>query len=121
MTRVPTRTHFFSSRLIRILSDLAILEAVEPGAGFSEKLGLWVDYSDAIALSNTLNAGTCRFWLSGRMAIRTLSNDFLTLSWRKRWLFLKRSSSKHKAAAGMLWPKQCLTIRRPQGICIVCS
>ena len=58
MTRVPTRTHFFSSRLIRILSDLAILEAVEPSAGFSEKLGLWVDYSDAIALSVALNAGS---------------------------------------------------------------
>ena len=57
MTRVPTRTHFFSSRLIRILSDLAILEAVEPSAGFSEKLSLWVDYSDAIALSIALNAG----------------------------------------------------------------
>ena len=58
MTRVPTRTHFFSSRLIRILSDLAILEAVEPSAGFSEQLGLWVDYSDAIALSTALNAGS---------------------------------------------------------------
>ena len=56
MTRVPTRTHFSNSSLIRVLSDLAMLEAVEPSAGFSEKLGLWVDYTDAIALSIALNA-----------------------------------------------------------------
>ena len=54
MTRSPTRTHFPSSRLIRILSDLALLDAAEPGAAFAEKLGLWVDYSDAIALSTAL-------------------------------------------------------------------
>ncbi len=58
MTRSPTRTLFPSSRLIRILSDLAILDAAEPGAAFAEKLGLWVDYSDAIALSAALNAST---------------------------------------------------------------
>ena len=74
MTRVPTRTHFFSSSLIRVLSDLAILEAVEPSAGFSEKLGLWVDYSDAIALSIALNAGSPN--LSGtRDAAHSLGGD----------------------------------------------
>jgi hypothetical protein len=57
MTRSPTRTHFPSSRLIRILSDLSLLDAAEPGAAFAEKLGLWVDYSDAIALSTALNPG----------------------------------------------------------------
>jgi len=39
------------------LSDLALLEAAEPGAAFAEKLGLWVDYSDAIALSTALKPG----------------------------------------------------------------
>jgi hypothetical protein len=50
MTRALTRTHFHSSRLIRILADLACVEAAEPGTGFAEKLGLWVDYTDAITL-----------------------------------------------------------------------
>lgn len=54
MARAPTPTFFSSSRLIRILSDLALLDAVEPGTAFAEKLGLWVDYSDAIALSAAL-------------------------------------------------------------------
>lgn len=58
MTRSPTRTHFPSSRLIRILSDLALLDTAEPEAAFAEKLGLWVDYSEAIALSTALSASS---------------------------------------------------------------
>jgi hypothetical protein len=58
MTRALTRTNFHSSRLIRILADLAILDAVEPGIAFAEKLGLWVDYTDAITMSAALNAST---------------------------------------------------------------
>lgn len=58
MTRAPTRNLFPSSRLIRILSDLVILDAAEPGDAFAEKLGLWVDYSDAIGLSTALSAST---------------------------------------------------------------
>ena len=50
MTRALTRTHFHSSRLIRILTDLACVQATEPGTGFAEKLGLWVDYTNAIKL-----------------------------------------------------------------------
>ena len=50
MTRAPTRTHFHSSTLIRILSDLTLLESVEPGVAFAEKLGEWLSLHDAIAL-----------------------------------------------------------------------
>jgi hypothetical protein len=45
-----TRTHFHSSRLIRVLGDLAVLETAAPGAAFAERLGLWVAYTDAITL-----------------------------------------------------------------------
>lgn len=55
MARALTRTHFHSSRLLRILSDLACLEAA-PAAAFAEKLGLWVDYTDAITLCAVHNA-----------------------------------------------------------------
>ncbi len=54
MTRAPTGTHFHSSRLIRILSDLALADAADPGMAFAEKMGQWVDYSDAISLSAAL-------------------------------------------------------------------
>jgi Protein of unknown function (DUF3348) len=51
MTRVSPRTNFHSSKLIRCLADLAILDAVEPGNAFAEKLGLWIHFTDAITLS----------------------------------------------------------------------
>lgn len=51
MTRVFPRTNFHSSKLIRCLADLAIVDAVEPGNEFAEKLGLWIHFADAINLS----------------------------------------------------------------------
>lgn len=51
MTRVFPRTNFHSSKLIRCLADLAIVDAVEPGSEFAEKLGLWIHFADAINLS----------------------------------------------------------------------
>jgi hypothetical protein len=55
MTRVLPRTKFHSSRLIRHLADLAVVDAVEPGDGFAERLGQWVHFTDAIVLSDVLN------------------------------------------------------------------
>jgi len=50
MTRALTRTNFHSSRLVRILSDLALVAPVEPGNAFAHKLGQWVSITDAITL-----------------------------------------------------------------------
>ena len=55
MTRALPRTNFHSSKLIRCLADLAIVDAVEPEAAFAEKLGLWIHFTDAIALSAVHN------------------------------------------------------------------
>lgn len=51
MTRVLPRTNFHSSKLIRCLADLSIVDAAEPGNAFAEKLGLWIHFTDAITLS----------------------------------------------------------------------
>ena len=58
MTRALTRTNFHSSKLIRVLSDLAVADAVEPGTAFAEKLGLWLNLHDAINLCGALNEST---------------------------------------------------------------
>ena len=58
MMRAPTRTHFHSSRLVRVLTDLAVVEARAPDGDFAEKLGLWVKFTDAIALSAVHSTGT---------------------------------------------------------------
>lgn len=58
MTRALTRTNFHSSRLIRSLADLAVLETDAPGGAFAEKLGQWIGFADAITLSAVHNAPT---------------------------------------------------------------
>ena len=60
MTRALTRTHFHSSKLIRTLADLAVLETAEPAIAFAEKLGLWIDFTDAICLTGVHNASTAK-------------------------------------------------------------
>jgi hypothetical protein len=55
MTRVSPRINFHSSKLIRCLTDLDIVEAVDSGNAFAEKLGLWVHFADAITLSSVHN------------------------------------------------------------------
>ncbi|MDB5853992.1 MAG: hypothetical protein JWR22_2033 [Herminiimonas sp.] len=59
MTRAFPRTSFHSSKLIRCLADLDMVDAVEPGDRFAEKLGLWVNFADAIALSAVHSEGPC--------------------------------------------------------------
>lgn len=56
MTRAPARTPFSSSNLVRVLSDLALVDAVEPGAGFAEQFAQWLSLNDAITLRATLAA-----------------------------------------------------------------
>ena len=51
MTRAFPRTSLHSSKLSRCLADLAILDAIDPGNAFAEKLGLWIHFTDAITLS----------------------------------------------------------------------
>jgi hypothetical protein len=56
MTRALPRTNFHSSRLIRCLADLDLADAIGPGHAFAEKLGLWLDFTDAINLFSAHNA-----------------------------------------------------------------
>lgn len=58
MTRAFPRTSFHSSKLIRCLADLDMVDAADSGKGFAEKLGLWVNFADAIALSAVHNEST---------------------------------------------------------------
>jgi hypothetical protein len=51
MTRVLPRTNFHSSKLIRCLADLGIVDTADPGNAFAEQLGQWVHFADAIVLS----------------------------------------------------------------------
>jgi hypothetical protein len=63
MTEALPRTSFNSSRLIRLLSDLAIADVApsnQTKQSFAERLGLWLDVNDAISLSAALNSSPAR-------------------------------------------------------------
>jgi hypothetical protein len=57
MARALTRTNFNSSRLIRVLADLAMVDTAGSGSAFAEKLGLWVGFTDAITLRAAHDSG----------------------------------------------------------------
>jgi hypothetical protein len=57
MARTLTRTNFNSSRLIRLLADLALMDRAGFGSAFAEKLGLWMGFTDAIILRTAHDMG----------------------------------------------------------------
>lgn len=57
MTQAVPRTNFNSSRLIRLLADLSLVDAAESKLDFAERLSQWLDLSDAITLHAVQNAG----------------------------------------------------------------
>lgn len=50
MTQSSPRTNFNSSRLVRLLAELSVADVAESKLAFAERLGQWLDFSDAIAL-----------------------------------------------------------------------
>ena len=50
MTRSSPGTNFNSSRFVRFLAELSIVDAAESKQAFAERLGQWLDFADAIAL-----------------------------------------------------------------------
>lgn len=57
MTSGLRRTTFNRSGLVRILSETAP-DAIDPQYDFGERLGHWLDVTDALALFSALNSGT---------------------------------------------------------------
>ena len=55
MAPVTPLTTFNSSRLTRFLADLAVADVADGKQSFAERLGLWLDWKDAISLSAALN------------------------------------------------------------------
>ena len=90
MTRALTRTHFHSSQLIRTLADLAVLETTGPAAAFGEKLGLWIDFADAIALTGVLNANS----LDAQTTVKVVAGTPLTEEFSKSRASLERAIAK---------------------------
>ena len=52
------RPNFNSSRLVRLLAGLALVEGVESKQAFAQRLGQWVSFTDAMTLHAALDVGT---------------------------------------------------------------
>ncbi|MBL8473972.1 MAG: DUF3348 domain-containing protein [Rhodocyclaceae bacterium] len=72
MTRASPRPNFNSSKLLRFLADLSIADASEPKQSFAERLGEWVDFTDAITLLAALGprAGGAGGFAPARLAAK---------------------------------------------------
>lgn len=79
MPRALTRKNFHSSKLIRVLSELALVEACEPGTAFAEDLAQWLNLDDAITLHAVLAAGATPPPRSGASEKMSLTEQFTRL------------------------------------------
>lgn len=57
VAQAVSRPNFNSSRLVRLLADLALVDGAEPKQAIAQRLGQWVSFTDAITLHAALDAG----------------------------------------------------------------
>ena len=74
MTRSSPGTNFNSSRFVRFLVELSIVDAAESKQAFAERLGQWLDFADAIALHAA--HGSAAAQRSGAESSTALANEF---------------------------------------------
>ncbi len=58
MAQALPHTHLSTSRLVRVLADLAVSDGPASKQPFADRLGQWLGFNDALALFSALNAGT---------------------------------------------------------------
>jgi hypothetical protein len=76
MTRSSPGTNFNSSRLVRFLAELSIVDVAESKQAFAERLGLWLDFSDAIALHAAHGSASAAVQRSDRTVVQALADEF---------------------------------------------
>ena len=97
MTRSLPGTNFNSSRLVRFLAELSIVDAAESKQAFAERLGQWLDFADAIALHAA--HGSAAAQRSGAESSTALANEFAAA--RAAWARSIAASCSPQAAK---WP-----------------
>jgi hypothetical protein len=78
-------TNFNSSRLVRFLAELSIVDVAESKQAFAERLGLWLDFADAIALHAAHGDASATAQRADRAASTALADEFATAraAWAK--------------------------------------
>jgi hypothetical protein len=99
MTRDLSRTNFHSSQLIRYLAELDLLQGAEPASDFADKLGQWMHFTDAIALSSVLDSGMAKMPAQPPVLLDA-TNRRLTAEFEKIRVFMANSITKSCALTG---------------------
>ena len=99
MTRDLPRTNFHSSQLIRCLAELDLLEGAEPASDFADKLGQWMHFTDAIALSSVLESGMAKVSAQSPV-LRDTTSVRLTAEFERIRAFMVNSITKSCALTG---------------------
>lgn len=99
MTRDVPRTNFHSSHLIRCLAELDLYEGAEPASDFADKLGQWMHFTDAIALSSVLEGGMAKV-LAQCTVEREATSVRLTAEFERIRAFMVNSITKSCALTG---------------------
>lgn len=76
MARGLPGTSLNSARLVRVLADLAVADVVEAKRSMAERLGEWLDFTDAMALFSALN-GQAAATAGGALAGTPLHAEFV--------------------------------------------
>lgn len=105
------RTHFNSSRLVRFLADLAIVDGPESKQTFALRMGQWVSFTDAVTLYTTLDSGTAQAAVKpstvpaeAKSAAYLVARDELTRVRTVLMDSIKRSCSPALGAARIKFP-----------------
>ncbi|MES2018021.1 MAG: DUF3348 family protein [Pseudomonadota bacterium] len=99
MTRDLARTNFHSSQLIRCLAELKLLDDVEPPSDFADKLGQWLHFTDAIALSSVLDSGMAKVSAKSPV-LHEASSVGLTAEFERIRAYMVNSITKSCAPTG---------------------
>lgn len=77
MTRPSPRAHFNSSRLVRFLTENAMMDAARGAVDVGQRLGDWLNFRQAIALHGVLNPEAPQAQAAHMRRTSTLSGDAL--------------------------------------------
>ena len=99
MTRSSPGTNFNSSRLVRFLAELSIVDAAESKQAFAERLGQWLDFADAITLHAAHGSASAVTERTGGAASTALVDEFAAA--RAAWASSIAASCSPQAAK---WP-----------------
>ncbi|MES3020779.1 MAG: DUF3348 family protein [Pseudomonadota bacterium] len=103
MTRDLLRTHFHSSQLIRCLAELDLLGGADTESDFADKLGQWMHFTDAIALSSVLESGMANI-SAQRPELREATSVRLTAEFERIRASMANSITKSCALPGSNTP-----------------